>query len=109
MFYIPRKENQKVDSFTVCPNNLPIDDTNDCQQHLLQTIFPMERLEIGSIKGEKNRTINKQVVQTNLKDSYYSKLRNALKTDYLIKEIDSRHFYNLSVNSENCICQFGRL
>ena len=50
--YISGKENQKADSLTCRPNNLPIDNTNDRQQHLLQTIFPVERLEISSIKGE---------------------------------------------------------
>ena len=61
------------------------------------------------IKGEDNNTIVDQVVQANLKDSYCSKLRHSLQTGYPSKEIDSRHFSDLSVDSENCIRRYGRL
>ncbi len=75
---------------------------------MLQTILPAKRLEIISIK-EKDNTIINRVVQANLEDSYCSKLRHSLKTDYSTKEIDSRHFSDLSVDSENYIRRFGRL
>ncbi len=107
--YTPGKENQKADSLTRRPNDLSSDDRDDRQQHLLQTILPAKRLEIILIKGEDNNTIVDQVVQANLKDSYCSKLRYSLQTGYPSKEIDSRHFSDLSVNSENCIRQYGRL
>ena len=106
--YTPGKENQKVDSLTWRPNNHPSDNNDDCQQHLLQTIFPAKRLEIISIEGKDN-TIIDWVVQANLEDSYCSKLRHILKVDYLTKEIDSRHFSNLSVDLENYISRFGWL
>ena len=106
--YTPGKENQKADSLTRCPNDHPSDDNNDCQQYLLQTILHAKRLEIISIKGKDN-TIIDRVVQANLEDSYCSKLRYSLKADYPTKEIDSRHFSDLSVDSENCIWQFGQL
>ena len=35
IFYIPDKENQKTDSQTCCPNNLPSDNNDNWQQHLL--------------------------------------------------------------------------
>lgn len=47
--------------------------------------------------------IVEQVVQANLKDNYCFKLCNALKTGYLIEEIDLCHFFDLSVDSKNCI------
>ncbi len=75
---------------------------------MLQTILLAKRLEIISIKREDN-TIIDQVIQANLEDSYCSKLRHSLKANYPIKEIDSRHFFDLSVDSKNCIRQFGRL
>ncbi len=106
--YTPGKENQKADSLTRHINDHPSDDNDDCQQYLLQTIFSAKRLEIISIK-EENNTIIDQVVQANLEDSYCSKLRHSLKADYPTKEIDSRHFFDLSVDSENGIRRFGRL
>ncbi len=75
---------------------------------MLQTILPAKRLKIISIKGEDN-TIMDQVVQANLEDSYFSKLRHSLKADYPTTEIDSRHFFDLSVDSKNCIHRFSRL
>ncbi len=56
--YTPSKENQKVDSLTRRPNNLPSDDNDNRQQHLLQTILPAKRLEIISIKGKDNTIID---------------------------------------------------
>ncbi len=106
--YTPDKENQKADSLTRRPNDHPSDDNDDCQQHFLQTILPTKRLEIISIKEEDN-TIIDRVVQANLEDSYCSKLYHSLKANYPTKEIDSRHFSDLSVDSENCIRRFGRL
>ncbi len=76
--------------------------------HYIQTIFPTKRLEIISIEG-KDKTIIDWVVQANLEDSYCSKLRHLLKADYQIKEIHSYYFSDLSVDLENCICQFSRL
>ncbi len=61
------------------------------------------------IKGEDNNTIVNQVIQANLKDSYCSNLCYSLQTGYSLGEIDSRHFSNLSVDSENCIRRYGRL
>ncbi len=75
---------------------------------MLQTILPAKRLEIISIEREDNTMIDR-VVQANLEDSYYSKLRHSLKADYPTKEIDSRHFSDLSVDLKNCIRRFGRL
>ena len=91
------------------PKDLPIDDTNYRKQHLLQTMFPTERLKISFIQKEKNGTFIEQVVQANLKDSYYTKLRNVLKTGYLIEKIDSYSFSNLLLDSRNCIYQFSQL
>ena len=108
IFYTPGKENQKADSLTRHPNDHPSNDNNNRPQHLLQTIFPAKRLEIMSIKGEDN-TIIDRVIQANLEDNYCSKLRHSLKADYPTKEIGSRHFSNLSVDSKNCIRQFSRL
>ena len=39
--YILGKENQKADSLTRRPNDLPSDDNDDWQQHLLQTLLPV--------------------------------------------------------------------
>lgn len=60
------------------------------------------------IERENNNTIIDQVVQANLEDSYCSKLCHSLKDGYLAKEIDLHHFSDLSVDSKNCICQFGQ-
>ena len=94
---------------TYCSNNLLSDDNNNCQQHLLQTIFFAKRLEIILIKEEDNKTIINQVVQANIENSYCSKLYYLLKTDYSIKEIDFRHFFNLLVDTKNYIYWFGWL
>lgn len=102
--YTSGKENQKSDSLTCRPNYLPIDDTNDHQQYLLQTIFLVKKLEISSIEEEENCIIVEQIVQANQEDSYCSKLCNALKTGYSIEKIDLRHFFDLLVDSENYIC-----
>ncbi len=75
---------------------------------MLPTILSTKRLEIISIQEEDN-TIIDQVVWANLEDSYCFKLYHLLKADYLIKKIDSRHFSDFSVDSENCIRWFGRL
>ncbi len=107
--YMPDKENLKADSLTRRLNNLPSDNNNDCQQYLLQTILLAKRLEIILIKKQNNSTIVDQVVQANLEDSYCSKLCYSLKNGYPTKEIDSRHFSDLSVDSKNCICRFDRL
>ena len=107
--YIPGKENQKADSLTRRPNDLPSDDNDDRQRHLLQTLLPAKRLEIVSIEEKKNITIVEKVVRANLEDDYCSKLRHSLKIGYPIKEIDSRHFPDLSVDSKNCVCQDSRL
>ena len=107
--YIPGKKNQKADSLTRRPNDLSLNENEDCQQHLLQTILPAKLLEIILIEREVESTIVDKVVQDNLEDSYCSELRHLLKTGYPTKEIDSRHFSDLSVDSENCIRRFGRL
>ena len=107
--YTPGKENQKADSLTRHPNDLPLNMDDDRQQHLLQTILLAKRLEIILIEGEVKSTIIDQVVQANLEDSYCSELHHLLKTGYPTKKIALRHFSDLSVDSENCICRFGRL
>ena len=61
------------------------------------------------IKRKVKSIIVDHVVQANLEDSYYSQLHYLLKTGYPTKKIDLRHFSDLSIDSENCICQFGRL
>lgn len=43
IFYISAQENEKADSFTQRHNNLKSDDNDNCQQHLLQTIFPVKK------------------------------------------------------------------
>ena len=60
--YTPGKENQKADSLTRRPNDLPSDDNDDRQQYLLQTLLPAKRLEIVLIEGEENITIIEKVV-----------------------------------------------
>ena len=50
-----------------------------------------------------------QIVKAKLENNYFSKQRHSLKTDYLIKKIDSRYFFYLLVDSKNSICQYGRL
>ena len=60
--YTPGKENQKADSLTRRPNDLPPDDNDDRQRHLLQTLLPAKRLEIVSIEEEENITIVEKVV-----------------------------------------------
>ena len=57
--YTPGKENQKADSLTHRPNDLPSDDNNDWQQQLLQTLLLAKRLEIVSIEGEENITMRR--------------------------------------------------
>ena len=76
---------------------------------MLQTLLPAKRLEIVLIEGEENITIVEKVIRANLEDDYCSKLRHSLKIGYPIKEIDSRHFPDLSVDSENCVRRYGRL
>ena len=102
--YTPGKENQKADSLTRRPNDFPSSENNDRQQHQLQTLLPAKRLEISSITMGENTTIIKQVVKANLEDDYCSKLHHLLETSHSGKEIDSRHFSHLSIDSKNCIC-----
>ena len=106
--YTPGKENQKADSLTRCPNNLPSSENDDCQQHQLQTLLPAKRLKISLITKEENTTIIEQVVKANLEDDYCSKLYHSLETSHLVKKIDLHYFFHLLVDSKNCICQYGR-
>lgn len=62
------------------------------------------RLEIIFIEGVDNNIIVDQIVQANLEDIYCSKLHYILKNGYLTKETVFRHFFNLSIDSKNCIC-----
>ena len=107
--YTPGKENQKADSLTRRPNDFPSSENDDRQQHQLQTLLPAKRLEISSITMGENTTIIEQVVKANLEDDYYSKLCHSLETGHLVKEIDLHYFSHLSVDSKNCICQYGQL
>ena len=66
-------------------------------------------MEIILIKEEVKITTVNRVVQANFENSYCSELHYLLKTGYLIKEVNSRHFSDLSIDSENCIHRFDQL
>lgn len=70
---------------------------------MLQTILYVKRLEIILIEKNNNSTIINQVIKANFKDSYCFKLYHSLKDDSYIKEIDLFCFFNLLVNSKDCI------
>lgn len=70
---------------------------------MLQIIFLAKKVKISFIKEEKNCNIIEQVIQANLKDNYYSKLCNVSKTSYSLEKIILHHFFNILVNSKNCI------
>ena len=69
--------------------------------------MPVKRLEISSITKGENTIIIKQIVKANLEDDYYFKLRYSLGNGNSVKKINSRHFFHLSVDLKNYICQYG--
>ncbi len=68
-----------------------------------------ERLEISSIDPDKNKTTPEKVIQTNLVDPYYTKLRKSIRTRSSIEGINTRHLSDLFVDTKNCIRRFDRL
>ncbi len=107
--YTPGRENEKADSLTRRPNNYLADDYNDRQQHLLQTILSLERLEISSIDPNESATTPKKVIQANLADPYCIKLRKTTSTHSLIGGINTRYLSDLSIDTRGCICRFNRI
>lgn len=75
---------------------------------LITNHLSCRKSEISFIE-KKNHTIGQQVVQANLKDSYYSKLCNALKTGYPIEKMNLYYFSDFSIDLKNCIWQFCQL
>ena len=47
------------------------------------------------------------MIQANQIDFYYLKLRKAIKTSFSIKNIITHHFSDLSINTNDYICQFN--
>ena len=107
--YTPGRENGKADSLTRRPNDCPADDQDDRQQHLLQTILPPERLEISTIDPDKSKTTPERMIQANLVDPYYTKLRKTIRTSSSIEGINTRHLSDLFIDTKDCIRQFNRL
>lgn len=66
-------------------------------------------LEISFIDQEKSKTTFKKVIQVNQVDFYYIKLYEIIKTSSLIKSIITHYLLNLSINTNDCICQFKYL
>lgn len=70
--------------------------------------FYQKKLEIILIEGGENMIIVEQVIQANLEDDYCFKLCHSLKIDCQIKDINSRHFSHLLVDSENYMHYYSR-
>ena len=49
------------------------------------------------------------MIQANHVDFYYIKLHKAIKTSLLIESIIIHHFSDLSIDTNDYICQFNRL
>ena len=107
--YTPGRKNRKVDLLTYRPNNCLVDKHDDRQQYLLQTILPPEKLEISIIDQEKSKTTSERVIQANLVNSYYTKLRKIIRTSSSIEGINTRHLLDLFIDTKDCIRQFNRL
>lgn len=65
-------------------------------------------MKINFIKREKTRIIIEQIVWANLKNNYYFKLCNILKTGYQIEKIDLCHFFDILINSKYYIYRLDK-
>ncbi len=101
--YTPGWENRITDLLTCWPNNYLVNDHDDLQQNLLQTIFPPERLEISSIDLNESETIPEKVIQAKLTDFYYIKLCKIISTHSLTESINTHHLSDLSIDTRGCI------
>ena len=109
IFYTLSREDRKANSITRWPNDCPADDHDNRQQHLWQTIFLPERLEISSIDPDKSKTTPERVIQVNLVDLYYTKLRKSIRTSSSIEDINTCHLSDLFVDTKNYISRFNHL
>ena len=60
--YTLGRKNEKADLLTHQPNDCPTNNHDDQQQHLLQTIFPPEKLKISTIDLDKSKTTFERVI-----------------------------------------------
>ena len=109
IFYTPGRENRKADSLTCRANDCQANDQDDQQQHLLQIILLPERLEISIIDQDKSKMTPERVIQANLVDFYCTKLRETIRTSSSIEGINTRHFSDLFIDTQDCIRRFNRL
>lgn len=103
IFYTPNRENRKADSITHQSDDCSANNQDNLQQHLLQTIFLLEKLKISTINLDKNKTTFEKEIQENLIDLYGTKLRKKIRTSSFIKNINTCHFSNVFIDIKDCI------
>ena len=106
-FYTQNQENAKPDLLTYRHNITSVDNYDDRQQILIQTILPPKRYEIGYIGADQGYTILQMIIQANIIEFHCMLLFKALEIGFLIEKINHYHFFDLSVNTNHCIHQLA--
>ncbi len=75
---------------------------------MFQTIFLPKRLEISFIDPDESETTPEKVIQANVSDLYCIKLCKTILTYSSIKDINTCHLSDLSIDTKGCIRQFNR-
>ena len=95
------RKNGKADSLTGCPKNWLVDDYDNQQQHLLQTIFLLEKLKMSFIDPQKSKTTFKKIIQGNWVDFSCIKLCKTIRISSPIGTIITYYLSNVSIDSTN--------